>query len=109
MIRKHIIFRGWVQGVGFRWRACQAAELYGCTGWVRNEWDGAVSMEIRCAGLALQTDEMKISFALPAALLSVLISGLPLLFQNKTIKVCWAFTHAHAVRCSYGRGTLLSS
>lgn len=67
MIRKHIIFRGWVQGVGFRWRACQAAELYGCTGWVRNEWDGAVSMEIRCAGLALQTDEMKISFALPAA------------------------------------------
>ena len=87
MIRKHIIFRGWVQGVGFRWRACQAAELYGCTGWVRNEWDGAVSMEIRCAGLALQTDEMKISFALPAALLSVLISGLPLLFQNKTIQV----------------------
>ena len=47
MIRKHIIFRGWVQGVGFRWRARQAADHYGCTGWVRNEWDGTVSMEIQ--------------------------------------------------------------
>ena len=47
MIRKHIIFRGWVQGVGFRWRARQAADHYGCTGWVQNEWDGTVSMEIQ--------------------------------------------------------------
>ena len=47
MIRKHIIFHGWVQGVGFRWRARQAADFYGCTGWVRNEWDGTVSMEIQ--------------------------------------------------------------
>ena len=45
--RKHMIFHGWVQGVGFRWRACQAAGHYGCTGWVRNEWDGTVSMEIQ--------------------------------------------------------------
>ena len=47
MIRKHIIFYGWVQGVGFRYRARQAANLYDCTGWVRNEWDGSVSMEIQ--------------------------------------------------------------
>ena len=47
MIRKRIIFTGWVQGVGFRWRARQAAEMYGCTGWVRNEWDGSVTMEIQ--------------------------------------------------------------
>ena len=47
MIRRHIIFHGWVQGVGFRWRARHAAEMYGCTGWVRNEWDGSVSMEIQ--------------------------------------------------------------
>ena len=24
-----------------------AVDLYGCTGWVRNEWDGSVSMEIQ--------------------------------------------------------------
>ena len=47
MIRRHISFSGWVQGVGFRYRARHAANLYGCTGWVRNEWDGSVTMEIQ--------------------------------------------------------------
>ena len=47
MIRKHIIFTGSVQGVGFRYRARHAAELYGCTGWVCNEYDGSVVMEIQ--------------------------------------------------------------
>ena len=47
MLRKHITFYGWVQGVGFRYRARHAAQLYGCTGWVRNEWDGSVAMEIQ--------------------------------------------------------------
>ena len=47
MIRRHIVFYGWVQGVGFRYRARHAAALYGCTGWVRNDWDGSVTMEIQ--------------------------------------------------------------
>ena len=47
MIRKHIVFYGSVQGVGFRYRARHAADLFGCTGWVKNEWDGSVSMEIQ--------------------------------------------------------------
>ena len=47
MLRRHMIFHGWVQGVGFRYRARHAAERYGCTGWVRNEWDGSVTMEIQ--------------------------------------------------------------
>ena len=47
IVRKHIIFHGYVQGVGFRYRARHAADLYGSTGWVRNEWDGSVSMEIQ--------------------------------------------------------------
>ena len=47
MIRRHISFTGYVQGVGFRYRARHAASLYGCTGWVRNEWDGSVTMEIQ--------------------------------------------------------------
>ena len=45
IIRKRIIFQGYVQGVGFRYRARHAADLYGCTGWVKNEWDGSVLME----------------------------------------------------------------
>ena len=47
MIRKHIIFSGCVQGVGFRWRARKAAEMYGVTGWVRNDWNGTVTMEVQ--------------------------------------------------------------
>lgn len=56
MVRRHLIFYGIVQGVGFRWRAMQAAKLYCCTGWVRNEWDGSVSMELQ--GTREQTDKL---------------------------------------------------
>ena len=45
MIRKHIIFSGWVQGVGFRYRAHNAASMYSVTGWVKNLYDGSVEME----------------------------------------------------------------
>ena len=47
MVRKAIIFYGSVQGVGFRWRARNAADHFGCTGGARNEWNGTVSMEIQ--------------------------------------------------------------
>ena len=47
MTRRHIVFQGWVQGIGFRYRARHAADLYSCTGWCRNEWDGSVTMEIQ--------------------------------------------------------------
>ena len=47
MVRKHITFYGEVQGVGFRWRARQEAKFCGCTGFVRNNWDGSVTMEIQ--------------------------------------------------------------
>ncbi|MBQ8960097.1 MAG: acylphosphatase [Ruminococcus sp.] len=44
-LRRHIIFYGSVQGVGFRYRAYHAANSFGVTGWVRNLWDGSVEME----------------------------------------------------------------
>ena len=47
MVRRHIVFYGSVQGVGFRWRAEKAADMFRCTGWCRNEWDGSVTMEIQ--------------------------------------------------------------
>lgn len=47
IIRKHINFYGHVQGVGFRYRARYAANGVGVTGWVRNEYDGSVEMEIQ--------------------------------------------------------------
>ena len=47
MVRRQLILTGSVQGVGLRYRASHAASMYGCTGWVRNEWDGSVTMEIQ--------------------------------------------------------------
>ena len=47
MIRKVINVTGWVQGVGFRWRAQNAASALGVTGWARNDPDGSVSMELQ--------------------------------------------------------------
>lgn len=55
-IRKYIRFYGQVQAVGFRWTAMQAAQLYGVTGWVRNEYDDSVSMEIQ--GTERQIDDV---------------------------------------------------
>lgn len=44
-MRRQYQFFGEVQGVGFRYRAAQAARDLGVTGWVRNEPDGSVEME----------------------------------------------------------------
>jgi len=47
VVRKHLVFFGVVQGVGFRRRARLAAEAVGAAGWVRNNKIGTVSMEIQ--------------------------------------------------------------
>lgn len=46
-IRKHIIFYGRVQGVGFRWHSSNFANASGLTGWVQNLEDGTVEMEVQ--------------------------------------------------------------
>ena len=47
MIRKRLTFIGRVQGVGFRYRAYHAAQGLRLTGWVMNNWDGTVLMEVQ--------------------------------------------------------------
>lgn len=47
IIRKHIIFYGSVQGVGFRYYSVNKARQLGLTGWVRNLYDGTVEMEVQ--------------------------------------------------------------
>jgi acylphosphatase len=55
-IRRSYVFYGNVQGVGFRYYACKAAESLGITGWVENEYDGTVLMEAQ--GLEEELDRM---------------------------------------------------
>jgi acylphosphatase len=45
--RLKLCFVGEVQGVGFRWTTRNIANKLDLTGWVRNEWDGSVSMELQ--------------------------------------------------------------
>lgn len=47
MVRRHLIVTGRVQGVGFRYRASYVARGIGITGWVRNQTDGSVEMEVQ--------------------------------------------------------------
>ena len=49
MIRKHVIVRGRVQGVGFRYITSSIASKYHVTAWVRNEYDGSVEIEVQGA------------------------------------------------------------
>ncbi len=56
VIRKRIVFYGWVQGVGFRYRAYHAANAVGATGWVKNNYDDTVTMEIQ--GTESQIDKV---------------------------------------------------
>lgn len=46
-VRLHLRFSGEVQGVGFRWTNQGLARDRGLTGWVRNEPDGTVQMELQ--------------------------------------------------------------
>ena len=46
-IRKKLVFHGYVQGVGFRYVSARKARELGLTGWVRNEYDGSVMMEVQ--------------------------------------------------------------
>ncbi len=47
MKRYRLRFFGSVQGVGFRYTARHAANMYRLTGYVKNEYDGSVTCEVQ--------------------------------------------------------------
>lgn len=49
MVRKRIIARGRVQGVGFRYICQSFATQCKVTGWIQNKFDGSVEMEVQGA------------------------------------------------------------
>lgn len=47
MIRKELRVTGRVQGVGFRYQTMELARVIGLTGWVRNNLDGSVTLQVQ--------------------------------------------------------------
>jgi len=64
MVRYHLIFKGRVQGVGFRFTAQNLANKYGILGWVRNNPDGTVELvaEAEKGKLDLFLEELREDF-----------------------------------------------
>jgi acylphosphatase len=56
-MRLHVLVRGRVQGVGFRWFVRETARELGLAGWVRNRPDGTV--EVAAEGSVALLDRLR--------------------------------------------------
>ena len=63
----HVVIRGTVQGVGFRWFVRQEAHALGLSGWVKNRADGAVEIVADGDGAALVSFHTRVSQGPPGA------------------------------------------
>lgn len=52
---RHIVFRGRVQGVGFRFTTSRIAANHDVSGWVKNQADGTVELVAAGPARAVQT------------------------------------------------------
>lgn len=53
----HVVVRGRVQGVGFRWFVRERARSLGVSGWVRNDADGSV--EVYAVGSPVELEKFR--------------------------------------------------
>ncbi|MGD8166902.1 acylphosphatase [Herbiconiux sp. P16] len=54
MVRRRVVVRGEVQGVGYRWAARDRAVALGVTGFVQNLRDGSVLAEVEGSAAAVE-------------------------------------------------------
>jgi acylphosphatase len=54
-LTQHLLVRGHVQGVSYRWSMVQAAQQRGVRGWVRNRQDGCVEALVTGPADAVQS------------------------------------------------------
>jgi len=66
-VRRHLVVRGRVQGVAFRWSTQEEARRLGVAGWVRNRDDGSVEAVFEGAPDAVERAEAFCASGPPAA------------------------------------------
>lgn len=87
IVRKSIIFEGSVQGVGFRYRAYHAAISLGLTGWVRNEWDGSVAMEVQGQEADIDKMIMMVQQGTYIVITNMKVKGLPIDYEERSFRI----------------------
>ena len=75
LTRRHVVVRGLVQGVGFRWFAKELAESLGLSGWARNREDGSVELEAEGSSGSLDEFERRLRTGNPAARVSEIVAA----------------------------------
>jgi acylphosphatase len=66
----HVVVRGRVQGVGFRWFVREAGRRADVAGWVRNHPDGSVEVAAEGTDSALESMRRALAHGPPGALVS---------------------------------------
>jgi acylphosphatase len=87
LTRRHVIFRGRVQGVGFRWSAKETADSLGLAGWVRNLRDGSVEAEIEGTPDALDAFERRMRTGCPSARVDEIVSAASAVKNEKSFRI----------------------
>ena len=75
LTRRHVVVRGYVQGVGFRWFAQDLAKSLGLSGWVRNLEDGSVEAEAEGAQAAVDEFVRRLRDGNPSARVSEILDA----------------------------------
>ncbi len=66
-VERRLVVVGRVQGVGFRWFACETAHALGVAGWARNMPDGTVVCEVAGPAHAVERFAAELRAGPPAA------------------------------------------
>ena len=86
-VRRRYRFYGLVQGVGFRYEAIGIASQLSLVGWVKNEHDGSVTVEIEGAPNCIDSFIMAIRAVRRFNITEIKMDDLPLLGTETTFKL----------------------
>lgn len=86
-VRRRYRFYGLVQGVGFRYEAIGLASQLSLVGWVKNEHDGSVTIEIEGAPNYIDSFIMAIRAVRRFNITEIKVDDLPLLGTETTFKL----------------------